>query len=153
MVLTDKKLTFACTLMIISYIVTASVKLSLHYLLSLPMLLSALLTHSCIPCLVYTWLSSLLCLSSLLELLIPFYACLVNFSNIKLILSDRTHSTRFVVISHARYNKFKQQWNLILSLKAPFWSTQTELCWHSLPDGSKFSVVEKFRINSIIFKN
>ena len=26
----------------------------LYYLLSLPMLLSALLTHSCIPCLIYT---------------------------------------------------------------------------------------------------
>ena len=35
------------------FIITASVLLSLHYLLNLPVLLSALLTHSCIPCLVY----------------------------------------------------------------------------------------------------
>ena len=36
------------------FITTTSVLLSLYYLHSLPMLLSALLTHSCIPCLVYT---------------------------------------------------------------------------------------------------
>ena len=47
------------------FIITASVLLCLHYLVNLPMLLSALLTNSCIPCLVCVWLSSVLCISSL----------------------------------------------------------------------------------------
>ena len=40
------------------FIITASMLLSLHCLLSLPILLSGLLTHSCIPCLVYMTIQS-----------------------------------------------------------------------------------------------
>ena len=60
--------------------------LSLCYQLSLPILLSALFTHSCIPCLVYIAIQSAMPkLSS--EFPIAFYAHLVSFSNVRSRLS------------------------------------------------------------------
>ena len=54
------------------FIITASVLLSLQYLVSLLCYcLLCLPIYSCIPCLVYTWLSSLPCLSSPLSFLSP----------------------------------------------------------------------------------
>ena len=78
------------------FIITASMLRSLHCLLSLPMLLSGLLTHSCIPCLVYMTIQSAMPKQSS-ELPIAFYARLVNFSNFRSILSNRMHITEFEV--------------------------------------------------------
>ena len=88
-----------------------SVLFSLYYLLSLPILLSALLTYSCIPtqfaypvvCSAYLQLYSLPGLYMTIrfampmqpsELPITFYALMVSISNIRLILSNRTYSTK-----------------------------------------------------------
>ena len=77
-------------------------------LLSLPMLLSVLVTHSCIPCRVYMTIQSAMPKQSS-ELPIAFYAHLVNFSNFRSILSNRTYITEFVVSSNVRCNKIKQR--------------------------------------------
>ena len=89
------------------FIITASMLLSLHCLLSLPMLLSGLLTHSCIPCLVYMTIQSAMPKWSS-EPPVAFYARLVSFSNFRSILSNRTYITKFVVSSNVRCNKIRQ---------------------------------------------
>ena len=86
------------------FIVVASMLLSLHCLLCLPALLS---TNSWIPCLVYTWLSSLLCLSSLLSS-ITLCAQLISFA-IRSILSNRTYSMQFILSSHS----CEQCWSIL----------------------------------------
>ena len=64
--------------------------LGLCYLLSRPMLLSALLAYSCVACLVYMAIQSAI-LS--IRFHIAFYACLVSFSNIKSILPNKAYTT------------------------------------------------------------
>ena len=100
------------------FIITASMLLSLHCLLSLPILLSGLLTHSCIPCLVYMTIQSAMSKQSS-ELPIAFYVRLVSFSNFRSILSNSTYIMEFAVSSNARCNKIRQRLRLHFVLKSP----------------------------------
>ena len=68
---------------------------------------SAMLTHSCMPCLVYMPIKSAMPKYHS-KFPIAFYARLVSFSHIRLILSNRTYTTEFVISSHARFNIIMQ---------------------------------------------
>ena len=79
-----------------------------------------MLTHSCMPCLVYMPIKSAMPKYHS-KFPIAFYAHLVSFSNIRSILSNRTYTTEFVISSHARFNIIMQAaLQFYLEAKSPF---------------------------------
>ena len=94
------------------------------FVLSLPMSLSAIISYSCMPCLLYIPIKSAMPKYHS-KFPIALYAHLVSFSNIKSILSNRTYTTEFAVSSHERFNIIRQHCGFIWRQKAPFRSIQT----------------------------
>ena len=83
------------------------------------LLITAILTYSCMPCLVHMSIMSAMPKYHS-KFLIAFYAHLVSFSNIRSILSNRTYTTEFIVLSHARFNVIRQHYSLIWRIKVPY---------------------------------
>ena len=75
--------------------------LSQHCLLRLSMSQSAILTYSCMPCLVYMPIKFAMPKYHS-KFPIVFYAHLASFGNISSILSNTTYTKEFVVLSHTR---------------------------------------------------
>ena len=80
---------------------------------------SAILTYSCIPCLVYMPIKSAMP-KYCSKFPTAFYTHLVSFGNIRSILSNRTYATEFIVSSLARLKIIRQHYSFIWRRKAPF---------------------------------